>query len=725
MIAEYYGRRFSRDYLRDLCSIGKGGVSLLGISNAAERIGLRSMAVRINYERLQRDAVLPCVIHWRGDHFIVVYRITPKKVWVADPERGLLCYTKEQFLLGWTGVESGKGGAEALRGIVLLLEATPEFHDSPLEPGAAPGKPQRSLWFFARYLSPHRKLVVQLFLGMLVGLLLELMFPFITQAVVDHGIGNLDMSLIYLFLGAQVVLSLSQTATGMIRSWIFLHVGSRIGISLVANFLQKLMKLPLSFFETRTAGDIIQRVHDHERIRRFLTSNSLSALFAVFSFVAFAIILAIYQWSILAVFMGVTVFSIVWMVIFLRKRRAYDQFKFELDAKEQDRLVQLVHGAQEIKVHGLEKQKRWEWEDLAARLFRLEVKWLTLKQIEGTGTFFLRKMRDVLISFLAAKAVIEGEMTLGMMLSTQYMVGQLSGPINELMNFIHQAQDAGISLERMQQIYQENDEETATQVKLDHFPPNRSITLNQVSFQYPGPKPVKVVESMNLVIPEGKVTAIVGASGSGKTTLLKLLLGLHEPQQGAIYVGNMPIDAFDKHAWRNRFGVVMQDGFIFSDTLAKNIACGMGVVDQQRLRSAIEIANLQDFVSNLPEGLDTKIGADGRSLSGGQTQRVLIARAIYKDPEYVLFDEATSALDANNEHTILWNLSQFIQGRTVVVIAHRLSTVRNANQIVLMDGGRVVEAGSHEQLVALRGRYYELVKNQLQLEHLEAPVRKG
>jgi ATP-binding cassette subfamily B protein len=724
MVAEYYGRRFSRDYLRGLCSIGKGGVSLLGISNAAERIGLRSMAVRISYDRLHREAALPCIVHWRGDHFVVVHRITPKKVWVADPERGLLVYSKEQFIAGWTGIEPVRGKeTEEIKGIVLLLEVTPEFHESPLEAGAAPEKPQRSLWFFARYLSPHRKLVAQLFLGMFVGLLLELMFPFITQAVVDHGIGNLDMSLIYLFLAAQVMLSVSQTATGMIRSWIFLHVGSRIGISLVANFLQKLMRLPLSFFETRTAGDIMQRINDHDRVRRFLTSNSLNALFSIFSFIAFAAILALYQWTILAVFLGVTVLSVIWMAVFLKRRRAYDQFQFELDAKEQDRLVQLVHGAQEIKVHGLEKQKRWEWEELAARLFKLEVKWLTLKQLEGTGSFFLRKMRDVFISFLAAKAVIDGEMTLGMMLSTQYMVGQLSGPISDLMAFIHQAQDAGISLERMQQIYHEKDEESSSQLKLQHFPPNRSLTLNQVSFQYPGPKPVKVLDDLSLVIPEGKVTAIVGASGSGKTTLLKLLLGLHQPQQGGIYVANMPIDAFDNHAWRTRFGVVMQDGFIFSDTLARNIACGMGLIDQQRLRTAIEIANLQEFVRSLPEGLDTRIGADGRSLSGGQTQRVLIARAIYKDPEYVLFDEATSALDANNEHTILWNLSRFIEGRTVVVIAHRLSTVRNADQIVVMDGGRVVECGSHQQLIANRSRYYELVKNQLQLENLEAPAR--
>lgn len=722
MIADFYGRRFSKEYLRGLCSIGKGGVSLLGISNAAERIGMRTMAVKVTYNRLHQEMMLPCIVHWRGDHFVVVYKITSRKVWVGDPERGMMVYSRSQFLEGWLPDGTGThANSNEGKGIVLMLEATPEFYEAPLEPGAAPTKPDRGLWFFARYLSPHKRLLIQLMLGMLVGLVLELMFPFITQAVVDFGIGNMDMSLIYVFLAAQLMLSASQTATRMIRSWIFLHVGSRIGISLIANFLQKMLRLPLSFFETRTAGDIMQRIEDHNRVRRFLTSTSLGAIFSVLSFFAFAAILAMYQWTILAVFLGFTVVSVFWLVAFLKRRRTYDQQQFELNSKEQDRLVQLVNGAQEIKVQGLEKQKRWEWEELAARLFKLEVKWLTLNQVQGTGTFFISKLRDVLVSFLAAKAVIDGDMTLGMMLSTQYMVGQLSGPINELMEFIHEAQNARISLERMQQIYHEKDEENPSQVKLQHFPPNQSLSLNHVSFQYPGPKPVKVIDDLSLIIPEGKVTAIVGASGSGKTTLLKLLLGLHRPQEGGIHVGNMPLEAFDNHQWRSRFGVVMQDGFIFSDTLARNIACCMGLIDQQRLQAAIEIANLQDFARSLPEGLDTRLGVDGRSLSGGQTQRVLIARAIYKDPDYVLFDEATSALDANNEHKILWNLSRFIQGRTVVVIAHRLSTVKNADQIVVMDGGRIAETGTHLQLITNRGRYYELVKNQLQLENLETP----
>lgn len=723
MVAEFYGRSFSKEYLRGLCSIGKGGVSLLGISNAAERIGLRTMAVKVDYKRLLQEVMLPCIAHWRNDHFVVVYKITPKKVWVGDPERGLIVYNREQFMDGWLDNVSGRSfsGDEA-KGIVLMLEATPEFYEAPLEAGAAPTKSDRGLWFFARYLSPHKKLFLQIFLGMFVGLVLDLMFPFITQAVVDYGIGNMDMSLIYVFLAAQLMLSTSQTATRMIRSWIFLHVGSRIGISLIANFLQKMLRLPLSFFETRTAGDVMQRIHDHDRVRRFLTSSSLSAVFSVLSFFAFATILAMYQWSILIVFLAFNVLGVLWMVVFLKKRRAYDQHQFELDAKEQDRLVQLVGGAQEIKVQGLEKQKRWEWEELAARLFKLRVKWLTLKQVEGTGSFFLSRMRSVLISFLAAKAVIDGDMTLGMMLSTQYMVGQLSGPINDLMSFIHKAQNARISLERMQQIYHEEDEENPAQLKLQHFPPNQTLFLNRVSFHYPGPKPVNVLDDLSLAIPEGKVTAIVGASGSGKTTLLKLLLGLHRPQQGSINVANMPLETFDNHQWRSRFGVVMQDGYIFSDSLARNIACCMGMIDQQRLQQAVELANLQEFIKELPEGLDTRVGPDGRSLSGGQRQRVLIARAIYKDPEYVLFDEATSALDANNEHKILWNLSKFIQGRTVVVIAHRLSTVKNADQIVVMDNGKIAEAGTHKELIANQGRYYELVKNQLQLENLETPA---
>ena len=635
-----------------------------------------------------------------------------------------MVYTHDQFIDGWIGDSTDRDQSEkkSPKGTLLLMEATPEFYEAPLKAGvSAPQQQERTLWFFARYLSPHKRLLIQLILGMALGLLLELMFPFITQAVVDYGIGNMDMGLIYVFLAANVMLSISQTAARMLQSWIMLHVGARISISLVANFLQKMLRLPLGFFETRTAGDVMQRIEDHDRVRNFLTSSSLGVVFSVLSFFVFAAILAIYNYAILLVFLAFSVLSVVWIVLFLKKRRAYDQQQFELDAKEQDRLVQLVGGAQEIKVQGLEKQKRWEWEEVAARLFKLKIKWLTLKQIQGAGTFFISKMRSVLISFLAAKAVIDGDMTLGMMLSTQYMVGQLTAPIQELVGFIHEAQDARISLERMQQIYQEKDEEVAAQTKQHHFPPDRTINLVNVNFHYPGPKPVNVLNKLNLTIPDGKVTAIVGSSGGGKTTLLKLLLGLYQPQEGGIYVSNLPLDSFENHSWRARCGVVMQDGYIFSDTLGQNIACAMGPIDQVRLQLAIQMANLQDFIKELPEGLDTRVGGDGRGLSGGQTQRVLIARAVYKNPDYVFFDEATSALDANNEHTILWNLSKFIEGRTAVVIAHRLSTVKNADQIVVMDQGQIVESGTHDELVARHGRYFELVKNQLQLEHLEAP----
>jgi len=576
MITDFYGRKFSKEYLRGLCSIGREGVSLLGISNAAERIGMRTMSVRVSFQRLRDEVLLPCIVHWRSDHFVVVYKISKRKVWVGDPERGLMVYSRSQFLEGWLGDSHRKEGS---KGIVLMLEAMPEFYEAPLEAGAVAAKQERGLWFFARYLNPHKKLLLQLVLGMLVGLALELMFPFITQAVVDYGIGNMDMGLIYVFLGAQLMLSLSQTAASMIRSWIFLHVGSRIGISLIANFLQKMLRLPLSFFETRTAGDVMQRIEDHDRVRKFLTSSSLSVLFSVLSFFAFAAILAMYQWTILVVFLGFTAVAVAWMVVFLKKRRAFDQQQFELDSKEQDRLVQLVDGSQEIKVQGLEKQKRWEWEELAARLFKLEVKRLTMRQFQGTGSFFLSKLRNILISFLAARAVIHGDMSLGMMLSTQYMVGQLSGPISDLMGFIHKAQDARISLERMQQIYYEKDEESPSDLKLQHFPPNRTLTLNHVGFHYPGPKPIRVLNDLSLIIPEGKVTAIVGSSGSGKTTLLKLLLGLYRPQEGGIYVSSIPKESFENHGWRSRFGVVMQDGFIFSDTLARNIACSMGAID--------------------------------------------------------------------------------------------------------------------------------------------------
>lgn len=716
MVAESYGKKFSRDYLRKLCSITNKGVSLLGIANAAERIGLRPTAVKIDYDVLRKEATLPTIIHWGGNHFVVANKIKKNRIWIADPGRGLVSYTKSQFLKHWAGPVNSPDEEPA--GIVLLLEATPEFYDTPLDETQTKQEHDSNLKFFLRYLSPHKALIVQVALGMMFGLVLEMMIPFITQSVVDFGIGNMDIGIVYLLLIAQLVISFSQIGGEMLRSWIWLHVGSRISISLIANFLHKLLKLPMSFFETRTVGDIMQRVSDHDRIQEFLTSGPLNTFFSILKVIVFGGVLAFYSIAILVVFLGFTVLSIVWIFLFLKKRRQYDGERFELESKQNDHFIQLVSGIQDIKIQGIAREKRWGWEKLAAKLLKLDVKTLSLSQFQSTGTFLFSKLREVGISFLAAKAVIDGDMTLGMMLSTTYIVGQLNQPISSMVATIQSAQDAKVSLERIKQIYTEEDEEDQSVIKIQELPSSRSIDFVDASFSYPGPIPVPVIQKMNLSIPQGKTTAIVGSSGSGKTTLLKMLLALYKLQEGAIQIGPHNLEDIDKTIWRSSFGVVLQDGFIFSDTIAGNIASGPTPIDYERLSYAIFVASLGDFIESLPAGLDTAIGLNGRELSGGQKQRVLIARAVYQDPAYLVFDEATSALDAQNEAKIMGNLEKFIKGRTVVVVAHRLSTVLNADQIVVLDQGQIVELGSHSELLAKKGRYFNLVKNQLQLESL-------
>ena len=713
MVASYHGREFNQSRLRELCLIGKAGVSLLGITEAAEKLGLRSMAVKLSFERLVKEAPLPCVAHWNQEHFVVVYQITKRGVQVADPAMGLMSYNHAEFL---QGINGGVPGDAHTAGLFLLLEPTPAFHETPAHTGQERDPARRGLLFFFAYLRPYKKLMWQLLIAMVVGLILELILPFVAQAVVDHGIGNLDLKFIYVLLAAQLVLSISQMVGDMVRSWILMHIGSRISLAMVSDFLTKLLRLPLEFFDTRTAGDIMQRIGDHRRVKSFLMSSSLDVIFSILTFIVFGVVLAIYSWVIVAVFAVMTILSVCWLVLFLKQRRIQDQKRFVIDAKERDNLYELVSAMQEIKIQGIQQPKRGEWEDISVRGYKLEAKSLALRQTERIGLFFINNLRSIFITFISAQAVIQGQMTLGMMLAAQYIAGQLNSPVARLIDFMHSGQEARLSLERMQEIYSQPEEPEATQQKPMSFPESRVLTLHGVNFRYAGAGQQNVLTNVNLQIPEGRVTAIVGSSGSGKTTLLKLLLGMYQPTAGNIYVGHIPLQTFDAHAWRRRCGVVMQDGHIFSSTLARNIAPGNQPIDPLRLQGAIQLASLGDYVNGLPLGVETKLGEDGQGLSGGQRQRVLIARAFYRNPEFLLLDEATSALDSNNEFVIQHHLRQFAEGRTVVVIAHRLSTVKNADQIVVLHQGQIVEIGNHSSLVQQRGAYYQLVHNQLELE---------
>lgn len=707
IIAKHYGKTIHIQELRDSSETTREGSNLLFLSDAAEKIGFRTLGVKLNVKRLE-EAPLPCILHWNKNHYVVLYKIKKGRYYISDPAFGLIDYDEKDFLKFWIGNNAGESTQE---GIALLVEATPKFFQTDFDKEDHQGI---GFGLLFQYVWRYKSFLVQLIIGLIASSLLQMIFPFLTQSIVDIGIQNQNINFIYLVLFAMLFLFAGITGLELIRSWILLHLSTRINISLISDFFIKLMNLPISFFDVRMTGDIMQRINDHRRIERILTTSSLNVLFSVINMVVMGGVLAYFNIQIFLVFFIGSVLYFGWITLFLKRREVLDYKRFAEVSQEQSKVMELINGMQEIKLHNAEKQKRWGWEYVQARLFRVSIKGLVLEQTQTIGSSVINQLKNIFIIFLSAKLVIDGSITLGVMLAISSIVGSLNGPITQLIEFVRELQDAKISLARLSEIHEKEDETQKEIHQTSDVPYDADIDIKNISYRYLG-SDIPVLENLSLIIPANKVTAIVGVSGSGKTTLMKLLLKFYEPNNGEINIGNTQLKNISQKAWRLNIGAVMQEGFIFSDTIANNIAIGVDKVDKERLVYAADVANIKEYISGLPLGYNTKIGGEGLGMSTGQKQRLLIARAVYKNPEILFFDEATSALDANNEREIMRKLDIFFKDKTVVVIAHRLSTVMNADQIVVLDKGKIIEIGSHSALVEQKGNYFELVRNQLQL----------
>lgn len=711
IICKYYRKRVSSAFLSKVVSVSKNGASLLAIYDVANKIGFHTIGGRVGIKTLS-SSLLPCILHWNQNHFVVLYKVWKgKKFYVADPGKELVKYNLEEFKSHWISTRSN--GEE--KGIAKFLEPTPAFYSHKEDSESEKDKNPRSFRFLFGYVKKYRRYFGQVVLGMIVGSLLQLVLPFLTQSIVDVGIKNQDIGFIWLILLGQLMLTFSRTAIDFIRRWLLLHISMRINILLVSDFFIKLLKLPMSFFDTKLMGDLMQRMNDHSRVNNFLTNQALSVTFAMLTFVVFTVVLFLYNRLIFVIYLIGSILYGAWMILFLRRRKVLDYELFEQQAINNNKTYEFITSMQEIKLQDCEQRRRWEWEDTQADLFGVQMKSLKLQQAQEAGSILINEVKNIVITVVAAAAVIHGQLTLGMMLAVQYIIGQLNSPVEQLMSFFYSLQDVKISLERINEIHRVDDENGKMGLKTSLADNSKGIDIESIMFKYDPHALSKTLDDVTIYIPKGKVTAIVGASGSGKTTLVKLMLGYYPVLEGQINIGGTDINTLNKKWWRRQCGVVMQDGVIFSESIARNIAVDDGDIDKDRLLKAAQIACIHEYIMSLPLKYNTKIGRDGIGLSQGQKQRILIARAVYKNPDYIFLDEATNSLDANNERAIVENLDKFYRGKTVVIVAHRFSTVKNADQIVVIDHGKVVETGNHETLTAKRGAYYNLVKNQLEL----------
>lgn len=706
MICKHFGREYSLDFLSKLCFATNEGVSLLGIDDAANKLGLKTLCVKASMNELDQIS-LPAILHWNQKHFVVLYKIKKgRKYYIADPGKGLTTHTNKEMQEHWLSTNS--------KGVAMMLEPTPHFYDTKNASGVGE-KEIHSFRFLYGYVRRYYKYFGMIAVGLALGSIIQLVLPFLTQAIVDKGIKHQDLNIILLILFGQLMLTISRTFIDFLRRWILLRISMKINISLISDFFIKLLKLPMSFFDTKLLGDLMQRMNDHGRVNNFLTQNVLNIVFSFLTLIVFSVVLVIYDKFVFLVFLIGSMLYGGWIALFLKRRKVIDYELFEQQAINNNRTYEFITSMQEIKLQDCEQRKRQEWEHIQKDLFKIQQKSLRLQQQEEAGGIFINELKNIAITVMSAAAVIEGNMTLGMMLAVQYIIGQLCSPVEQLMDFFYSLQDVKISLERINEIHSMEDENGKAGLLTSIKQKSKGINIQNVIFKYNPHVLTKTIDHVDIQIPQGKVTAIVGASGSGKTTLIKLILGYYSVIEGRICIGSTNINDVNKQWWRRQCGVVMQDGVIFSESIARNIAVDDAEIDQVRLLEAAKISRIFDYIMGLPLKFDTKIGRDGIGLSQGQKQRILIARAVYKNPEYIFLDEATNSLDANNERKIVENLDRFYKGKTVVIVAHRLSTVKNADQIVVIDHGKVVETGTHDTLTLKRGAYFQLVKNQLEL----------
>jgi ATP-binding cassette subfamily B protein len=704
IVFKHYGQSVSIHKIRKLCQTTKNGVNLLGISEAAEKLGFRTYGVRLSLEQL-KEVELPCILHWNQNHFVVLYKIQKGKYYVSDPATGLIIYTEKEFSKNWFSTK------ELHEGLSLILTPGPEFYQIEEEERNLALGWKKIFTYFYKY----KKLFIQLILGMVLGTILSLITPFLTQSVVDIGINTKNIGFINLILIAQLMLFVGSVSVSFIRSWIMLHISTRINISILTDLLIKIMKLPMNFFDLKTHGDIMQRMSDQQRIEGFLTGTTLNTLFSLVNMFIFGSLLIIYNKTIFIIFILSTMLYTLWILAFMKYRRELDHKRFKLSSENQTYMVEMIQSIRDIKLNNAQKQKRWGWEALQAKLFKFRVESLALSQYQSIGSMAINQAKGILITYISAKSVIDGDITLGGMMAIQYIVGMVSNPVELLLGFMQSYQDAKISLERLNEIYETAEEEDVQKDYFTELPKDKTIEIRNLTFRYFGAGNDPIFTKLNLSFPAGKTTAIVGASGSGKTTILKLLLRYYQPEEGDIYIGNKKLNQISFNLWRDSCGSVLQENYIFADTIENNIAVNEEIPNSDKIQQAIRVANLDEFIADEPFGLATKIGTAGKGISQGQKQRLMIARAVYKEPEYIFLDEATNSLDANNEKVIVERLNEFFNNRTVIIVAHRLSTVKNADNIIVLEKGEIVEQGTHRELTDMRGKYYELVKNQLEL----------